>query len=134
MRGRIVMGSAGFLKSARKLVGRVTSEQPARRFLSEPISFERIVEVVEEAKEEAWDSFHSRYGDWGRPLALYLARKRSGLTLREIGEKAGGMEYKAVSTAVQRFAKRLECDRSLRRTVKQCLAALTDEGASGDGG
>ena len=72
MRDRIVMGSAGFLKSARALVGRVTSEQSARRFLSEAISFERIVEVVEEAKEERWERFHSRYGDWGRPLTLYL--------------------------------------------------------------
>ena len=43
------------------------------------------------------------------------------------------MEYKAVSTAVQRFAKRLEGDRALRRTVKQCLGALKDSGASGDG-
>ena len=82
--------------------------------------------VVEEAKEGPWDRFHSRYGDEGRPLALYLARKRSGLTLCEIGEKAGGVEYKAVSAAVQRFAKRLESDQSLLRTVKQHLAALTD--------
>ena len=92
MRERVAIGSAGFLKSARKFVGRVTIEQPARRFLTERISFERIVEVVEEAKKEPWDSFRSRYGDWGRPLVLYLARKRSGLTLHEIGQEAGGME------------------------------------------
>ena len=64
IRDRVAIGSAGFLKSARKFVGRVTIEQPARRFLTERISFERIVKVVEKAKEEPWDRFHSRYGDW----------------------------------------------------------------------
>jgi hypothetical protein len=31
------------------------------------------------------------------------ARKRSGLTLRQIGETLGGLEYKTVGKAVQRF-------------------------------
>ena len=46
MLDRIPVGSAEFLKSARERVGRVTSEQPARRFLAERISFERIVEDI----------------------------------------------------------------------------------------
>ncbi len=32
-----------------------------------------------------WADFSSRHGDWGRELVMYLARKRSGLTLRGIG-------------------------------------------------
>jgi chromosomal replication initiation ATPase DnaA len=56
---------------------------------------------------------------------LYLARKRSGLTLKEIGHELGIREYKTVSRAVQRFEASLPGDRSKRRMVKECLYELS---------
>lgn len=38
--------------------------------------------------------FANRHGDWTRELVLYLARLRSGLTLREIGDALGMAEHK----------------------------------------
>jgi hypothetical protein len=38
----------------------------------------------------------------GRELAVYPARKRSGPTLRQIGEAPGAADYEAVGKAVQR--------------------------------
>lgn len=49
---------------------------------------------------------------------LYLARKRSGLTLREIGVCAGELDYKAIGKAVERFGRRLETDSGLKVTIK----------------
>ena len=65
------------------------------------------------------------HGDWGRDLVLYLARRRSGLSLKEIGDKADGLDYKVVGKAVQRFAKKLERDRSLKRVTSECLDQLS---------
>jgi chromosomal replication initiation ATPase DnaA len=63
-----------------------------------------VVKVVERKRGEAWAEFSNRHGDWGRELVLYLARRRSGLTLGEIGLALGIKEYKTVGRAVQRFA------------------------------
>ena len=83
----------------------------------------------------------SEIGDFGRrirrvgrrlrkanscPLVLYLARKRSGCSLRELGEWLGGTDYKTVSKTVARFAKKLECDRKLMKCTKRCLAKLSN--------
>ena len=65
--------------------------------------------------------FSVRYGDWGLPMVLYLARMHSGLTLDKIGGLTGGMGYKTVYTRIQRFKVRLETDRELQRMTEQCI-------------
>jgi len=59
-------------------------------------------------------------------MVLYVARKRSGLTLREIGGKADGSEYKAVSKAVSRFADSLNDDKRLSARADQCLRQMSN--------
>ena len=85
LRGRLAIGSVSFVERAKKLVGKVSKEQPERKLLERRMPLDRIVKVVEEVKGERGEAFNRRYGDWGRALVLYLARKCSGLTLREIG-------------------------------------------------
>ena len=58
-------------------------------------------------------------------MAWYLARQRSGLTLRAIGSALGIKEYKTVGRAVQRFAAALSHDRIKRQMVKECLAEMS---------
>ncbi len=53
------------------------------------------------------------------------ARKRSGLTLRQIGEALGGLEYKTVGKAVQRFEASLSDDRQKRRAASSSLRKLS---------
>ena len=48
-----------------------------------------------------------RYGDDGKWMVLYLGPPHSGLTLRELGEAMGGMDYSAVSGGIIRFEKKL---------------------------
>ena len=107
LRGRVAIGAVSFVEGAKKLVGKVTKEQPDRSFAARLVSFEHIVEIVERQTGKKWEEFRTMYRDPGRDLVLYLARMRSGLTLAQIGEKAGGLEYKTVGKAVKRFEVRM---------------------------
>jgi chromosomal replication initiation ATPase DnaA len=56
-------------------------------------------------------------------MALYVARRCTGLTLRQLGQEVGGMDYTAVSMAVKRFEQRL----SRQATLRQLTARLLQE-------
>jgi hypothetical protein len=64
------------------------------------------------------------YGDTGRDLALYLARKHCALKLAELGTLAGGLDYVTVAMAVRRTAARLERDKRLAAQAKQAIRKL----------
>jgi REP element-mobilizing transposase RayT len=124
LKTQVIFGSRAFEDRMKKRAGRLTKEQPDRKQVLRVVTFDQIVRAVEDVKGEKWDAFRDRYGDWGRDLVLYLARRRSGLTLREIGEKAGGIEYKTVSRAVVCFGERLRNHRKLARLVARLLEDL----------
>jgi hypothetical protein len=48
---------------------------------------------------------------------LYLGRKYCGLKLKELGERAGGLDYRSVSWAVDRLAKRAAKEKELRAVL-----------------
>jgi hypothetical protein len=81
------------------------------------LSWEQVVDRLERVKGEKWEEFAVRHGDWGRDAALWLARRYGGLRLAELGQKAGGLDYAAVSQALRRFGKRLEKDARLRASL-----------------
>ena len=58
-------------------------------------------------------------------MVLYLARQRTGLTLKEIGTALGIGEYKTVGKAAQRFTAALSADREKLRLAKECLIDLS---------
>ena len=99
-------------------------EQTELRRLAPRVSWEEIVAAIEKVKGQKWDEFCQRHGDWGRDAALWLGRRRARLTLAQLGELAGGVDYAAVSQAVSRFGKRLANERYLRRTI---IARLENE-------
>ena len=123
--GRLALGSVEFQSKIKEWVGKVTGEHLGRQQLAPaPVSLARVVEVVEKQRGASWEQFSQRHGDWGRELVLYLARQRSGLTLRQIGAGLGGMEYKAASHAIRRFAASLPDDATRRSAVSACLTEL----------
>jgi len=125
LRGQVAIGTAAFVERVKRLVTKVTKEQPDRQFAVRLVSFKRIIKIVEKEKGEKWQAFGGRYGDHGRDLVLYLARIRSGLTLAEIGKEAGGIEYKTVGKAVKRFEQTMKKDRRTRSLANHCLDQMS---------
>jgi len=66
----------------------------------------------------AWAAFADRKGDYGRDLALYVARMNCGLSIPELASRAG-MEPAAVSKAVQRMGRRLSGDCKLKSVLRK---------------
>jgi REP element-mobilizing transposase RayT len=121
---RVAIGSRAFLDRARSLVKSVSAEQPERSFVARRIPFHEIVALIEQIKGEAFEVFRNRHGDWGLSMIFYLARKRCGLTLSQLGEQAGGMGYKTVFSRIKYLETRMRNDTSLREVCKQCQKQL----------
>ena len=56
-----------------------------------------------------------------------LARRYSGLTLREVGEAVGGKDYAAVSMAIKRLEQRMATERTLADIARQLTSLLSVE-------
>ena len=125
LKARVLLGSQAFLELMRKRVKLLSKEQPGRKIMERFVTFERIVEAVEAICGKKWQEFSNIQGDPGRDMALYLARHRSGLTLKAIGEAAGNIGYKAVGKAVERFGRRLKSDKHLAAQTSRCLRDLS---------
>ena len=100
-------------------------EQPTRAQVLKRVTPADVVRVVERQRGARWAEFSNRHGDWGRESVLYLVRRRSGLTLSEIGQTFGIAEYKTVAAAIKRFDVSLAKDAAKRRMVKACLYEMS---------
>ncbi len=124
----MAVGSSVFIANLRKRVlkmkGANTNERDWRRLLP----FPDVIAAVEKIKNEPWDDFASRHGDWGRDLALYVGRLRCGLTLKELGAYSG-MNVQAVSQAVMRIGKRLKREKELSMAYRNTLIILGENKA-----
>ena len=63
--------------------------------------------------------------DSDRSILIYLMKKHTDMTNRQIGELIGGVRYTTVSKAYQRFCEQLLKDRSLRRTIKKITSRMS---------
>jgi REP element-mobilizing transposase RayT len=121
-----VLGTAKFAETMREKA-EVMRETHGRGTLRREVEWEEVVKAVESVKGEPWKDFVNRYGDWGRDLALWIARKRGGMTLKELGEAVGGMDYSAVSEAIRYFERKRLKQRDVRQTRDQALRILNLE-------
>lgn len=126
LKARLLLGSTAFVEAMKQRISKMSKEQPDRKILERHVTFNQIVSVVEKEIGEKWNRFFNRHGDKGRDMVLYLARKRSGLTLREIGECAGGLEYKTVGKAIERFGRWIKTDSNLTKSLVKCLRQLSN--------
>jgi hypothetical protein len=90
-----------------------------RKAAGETVSWKAISATIGEVWGQDWETLAAGHGNGALGAALYLARKHSDKTLRELGGLAGGMQYPAVTMAIRRLAKRLETDKGLARKVKR---------------
>jgi hypothetical protein len=126
MVGGLALGSREFLE---QLLERGETKAPARKvaqILRPRPSFAEVVQAVEKVKEESWERFRNRRGDWGRDMALYLGRELGGLTLRELQGDIGAGSPMTVSVAVRRFGERMATDKPLRKLLTQVRQQLQE--------
>jgi hypothetical protein len=65
---QVVLGSEEFQQRLHGHLHGNEKEQPSLRELCRRSDFAEVVRAVERAKEERWEDFFSRHGDWGRNL------------------------------------------------------------------
>jgi hypothetical protein len=116
----LLLGSNQFVVRMKKLLKGDRREQTGlRKAGGETVSWEAISATISEVWGQDWAKLETGHGNGALGAALYLARKHSDKTLRELGGLAGGMQYPAVTMAIRRLAKRLETDKALARKVKR---------------
>jgi putative transposase len=123
--GDLVLGGEAFVAKVRKIAKGDRFEQKSLRALEKPpVDWEKITAAIEKLWGEPWEKISQRYGDPGRELAMLIARRYGGMSLREIGNAVGGVQYPAVSDAVRRTSARLETDRALEKRLKKLCRIL----------
>lgn len=124
LKNGVAVGTDEFISRIKRGIEKVNREWGNKREIRRRWTFPEVVKAVETARGESWEQFAERHGDYGRDLVLCMARENTGLTLRELGEAAGGMDYAAVGEAVRRLRKRLKEDRSIRKAYKHAVQIL----------
>ena len=54
----------------------------------------------------------------GRDLVLWAGRRYGGMTLKELGNCSGGIDYSAVAVSILRLVRKSGKDRALRKLMK----------------
>src|ERR1039457_1863225 len=119
--GGIILGSEGFIKEVLNRLDEdcLMSEEIAnRKALRATFGPEEIITTLCKSfgvsRTEITDSERNET----RNAGIYLMKKYSGASNKEIGGFFGGKSYSAVTKACQRFKKSLEQDRRLRDQIK----------------
>jgi REP element-mobilizing transposase RayT len=115
LEAQVVLGGPVMLENVRGQLKGETREHGGKRTLRGRKSFEEIVAAVARTRGEAWEEFSQRRGDSGREMVWWLARRHCGLTLGQLGEKAGAVDYAAVGMALSRFESKMRASSDLRR-------------------
>jgi putative transposase len=123
--GGLILGGNDFVAKVRKLLKGDRTEQKSLRTLEKPpVDWAAIVAAIEKIWEEPWEDISQRHGDPGCGLAMLMARRYGGMSLRATGDAAGGLRYPAVSDAVRRISTRLETDQTLGKRFKKLCKIL----------
>ncbi len=123
--GDLVLGGKDFVAKIRqKLKGDRTEQKSLRALEKPPVDWEMIIANIEKLWGEPWEDIRRRHGEVGRGLAMLIAQRYAGMTLRQIGEAVGGVQYPAVSDTVRRISARMKTDRRLEKRFKSLLKIL----------
>ena len=124
LRNGLAVGTDEFILRVKQGIGSINREWSGKRELRRMHTFAEVRQAVEKVKGESWAAFAGRHGDWGRDVALVLARECAGMTLKELGQAAGGLDYAAVSEAVRRMEIRRKQERAIKTAFNQVLQIL----------
>ncbi|MGI8604962.1 MAG: hypothetical protein ACR2OZ_18480 [Verrucomicrobiales bacterium] len=121
--GELILGGTKLKSQIKAWLRKATSEHGRARHLLR-CDFEDVVKVVEKVKNEPWEQFCHRHGDWGRDAALWLGRTRCGLTLPQLAARAGEISHQAAGIAIRRWQTRMKSSRALTNAARQMIQML----------
>jgi chromosomal replication initiation ATPase DnaA len=84
-----------------------------RRGALDALTWTQIVQAVGNVWNEPWEELLPARDTGARQNALFIGRIRGRLSLKELGQLAGGIHHNAVGIAIRRFTQRLQSDRTL---------------------
>jgi len=121
LRDSVAIGGVEFVREVKDFAAHIGlgRETGSKRALRKRVTMDEVIRAVEQAKGEDREEFGSRHGDTGMALVMWVARRCTGLTLREIGEAAGGRDYAAAGMAIRRLERRLAKDGPLRQQLQR---------------
>jgi len=124
LRDRVAIGSAAFIAQVKHGLENIGRETDGKRELRRRLSFQDVSGALEETYGMEWAALLGRYGDPVKWLVLRIARRYTGMTLAQLGEAAGGMDYAAVGMALRRLDRKLPDAPELRRLEAQIVEML----------
>jgi len=120
----MVLGEERFIKSALKRAKETwegKQEISHRRKMNPVSGSEEILELICDAYKVPREEVLLKRGEI-RNLAIYLLKRYSGLTNRQIGDMFGGISFSAVSKLVKRYSPRVAEDRKLGKKIEALLS------------
>lgn len=122
--GGIILGGESFI---RKVLSRIKSERleqeevSHRKALQATSGREEIVAAICGHYGITWEEIKGSKRNEARKACIYLLKKYTGASNREIGEQFGKMTYSAVAKTCQSFAQQMERDKGLSERIKEIL-------------
>jgi len=123
----VIEGYLGTRKAWQKLKEQVRGnrgEQKALRQEEGLLKWEIIVAALERLEGKPWIEFCGIHGNSSRDMGLLAGRKHGRMSLVELGEKAEGMKYPAVSEAVRRMERKVKNERDVRKKWAKLIKLL----------
>jgi REP element-mobilizing transposase RayT len=125
LHAQALLGEPAFISKLRNALQKaVTNKSLGPRWLKNAVPWKDVVAAVERANGGSWNTFCNRYGHTGRDMALWLARRTTGLTLRELTALSGVANPANISIAVRRYENKIQKDANERARAQRAAKML----------
>ncbi|MGH7884533.1 MAG: transposase [Thermodesulfobacteriota bacterium] len=128
--GQIVLGGEKLLEKVKQIAkseDKLDESIIERKVLDTYPEVESIVDLVSEEfgvrKEDI--KTRNRKENMGRNTAMYMLKKYSGKTNKEIGKMFGGLHYSSINRTVERLENKMIADKELRNRIKEIESHIT---------
>ena len=124
-----ILGDDDFVEQALEKVKdkKISREVPAYKQLIKRPDKEKIIEFVAQYFRIDRESILKKgRGNTAKKVAIYLMRKYSDCTLREIAELFGGLTYSACGKIVARLEDQKETDRVIAKAIAELSVKMSN--------
>lgn len=123
---------AGLILGKEKFIKEVLNELKEESLDREDVSHRRALKATYSAEEiiesictnldvRQYEIMNNKRKEY-RDMAIFLMKKSTGLTNRQIGSLFGNLSYSGVAKANQRFSEKIKRDNGLKRKIEQIMS------------